>query len=433
MNFIYSRSKTLFRQIWFWFFLLITFNQIAILVAYYFFIMQPTVTSLTTVLMGLADAVERQRSPSDARGLNVLSDRWISKDNIIVVTGLPKDLGPRPPYPGFKIIENKIHAGWGERVRVGYTSNPDRVLWLMFINEEKPFSVGIPFSDRLQTMVAMLLVITLIFLLTIFTAWFISSRLNRPLRELSLAARKLGKGDDVDEIKFNRFAPPDVITLAESFKNMKKEINQMQAERERFLAGIAHDLRTPLSRMRVAVEFPEIANSSFADGLQEDIDEMRIILDQFLELSRLDSEKSEPFVVQDIAQLVTEVVNKYLRANAPITVLIQSTAMVKFKPMALTRLLYNLIDNALRHGFGGAKVEVGSDAEHVWISVANNASTHAEESALVSALRWVGGGQQSGLGSAIIRRISDVHSAQLIVNSANSKVFEVSVQFKIAT
>ena len=433
MNFIYSRLKDLFRQIWFWFLLLITFNQIAILVAYYFFIMQPTVSSLTTVLMGLADAVERQRSPNDARGLDVLSDRWISKDNIMVVSGLPKDLGPRPPYPGFQIIENKIHAGWGDRVRIGYTSNPDRVLWLMFVDEEKPFSVGIPFSDRLQTMVAMLLVIGLIFLLTIFTAWFISSRLNRPLRELSLAARKLGKGDGIDEIKFIRSAPPDVIALAKSFKEMKNEIDQMQAERERFLAGIAHDLRTPLSRMRVAVEFPEISKSSFADGLQEDIEEMRIILDQFLELSRLDSEKSEPFIVQDIAQLVTEVVNKYLRANAPISVLIQSTAMVKFKPIALTRLLYNLIDNALRHGVGGVRVEVGSDAEFVWISVVNDANTHAEESALISALRWVGGRQQSGLGSAIVHRISDVHGAQLIVNPENSEVFEVSIQFKIAS
>jgi signal transduction histidine kinase len=159
---------------------------------------------------------------------------------------------------------------------------------------------------------------------------------------------------------------------------------------------------------------------------------MRIILDQFLELSRLDSEKSEPFIVQNIAQLVTEVANKYLRANAPISVLIQSTAIVKFKPMALTRLLYNLIDNALRHGAGGARVEVRSDGQYASISVANDANIQAEESALISALRWVGGRQQSGLGSAIIHRISDVHGARLIVDSENPEVFEVSIQFKIA-
>ena len=341
MNFLLSQLKILFRQIWFWFLLLITFNQIAILFAYYFFIMQPTVGSLTTVLMGLADAVERQRSPNDVHGLDVLKDHWVSKDNIMVISGLPNDLGPKPPYPGFQIIENKIHAGWGNRVRIGFTSNPDRILWLMFINEEKPFSIGIPFSDRLQTVVAMLLVIVLIFLLTIIASWFISSRLNRPLRELSMTARKLGKGEGVGEIESIQSAPPDVIALADSLKAMKNEIDVMQAERERFLAGIAHDLRTPLSRMRVAVEFPEINNSSFGEGLQEDIEEMRIILDQFLELSRLDAEKSEPFVVQDIAQLVSDVVNKYLRANAPISVSIQSAVMVKFKPIALTRLLYN--------------------------------------------------------------------------------------------
>ena len=78
MTILFRRPIGLFRQIWFWFLLLITFNQAAILVSYYIFIVQPTASSLTTVLMGLADAVERERSPNDAEGLGVLKDHWVS-------------------------------------------------------------------------------------------------------------------------------------------------------------------------------------------------------------------------------------------------------------------------------------------------------------------------------------------------------------------
>ena len=428
MTILFRRPIGLFRQIWFWFLLLITFNQAAILVSYYIFIVQPTASSLTTVLMGLADAVERERSPNDAEGLGVLKDHWVSKDHIMVISGLPSNLGPKPLYPGFQVIESKIHAGWGERVKFGFSSEPERTLWLLFPNEKKPFSVGIPLSHRLQTQLLMLLVISLIFMLTIIAAWVVSARLGRPLNELSTAARKMGRGEKVT-MDLGTPLPPEVAGVADALRQMQGEIEKMNSERERFLAGIAHDLRTPLSRMRVAVELPEIGKTPLAEGMQEDLEEMRVILDQFLELSRLDAEKSEPFVEGDIANLMREIGAKYERADAPIKLLLQPSPAISYKPVALTRLFYNLIDNALRHGKGFVQLESGSDSLGVWVSVSSQGGVGVSDSALIQALRWVGGSQQSGLGTAIIRRLSEVHMAELSIEVQDTGERKVTIRF----
>lgn len=430
MNFVVRKPVGLFRKTWFWFLLLITFNQAAILASYYIFIVQPTASSLTTVFMGLADAIEQQRSSVDQNRLGVLRDRWVSKDYIMVISGAPPNLISMPLYPALSVIESKLRARWGDRVQFGYTKIPDRILWLQFLREENPFSIGIPFNIRLQTQLVMLLVIVLIFILTIIAAWVISTRFGRPLLELSNATRKLGRGENIDLMQSVPKAPPEVSELANALKQMQDELHQMQTERERFLAGIAHDLRTPLSRMRVAIEFPEISSTHLAKGLQEDIEEMRMILDQFLELSRLDAEKSEPFIEGDISELISEVVARYSRAEAPISLNIQNTKSTFYKPIALTRILYNIIDNALRHGKGTILVETGSDERGVWLSVTSQGESLVAGSALFQALQWVGSSSQSGLGTAIIRRLSDVHLAELSTQIDDEGARKVVLHFK---
>lgn len=427
------KTMGLFRQLWFWFLLLITFNQIAILVSYYLLIAQPTANTITTVFMGLADALDGAISPDDAESFGVIKDRWVSNNHIMVISGPPNNLETKPYYPALWVIESKLRADWGERVQFGYSTIPERTLWLQFLNEVRPFSIGIPLGDRLKAQAAMLLVIGLIFLLTIVMAWVIATRLGRPLHDIGVVARKLGRGENVDLIRFVGSAPPEIANLTEALQQMQCEIQQMQREREQFLEGIAHDLRTPLSRMRVAVEFPEISSTKLANGLHEDIEEMRAILDQFLELSRLDSEKSEPFIEGDICQFMHEITDKYIRADAPITLIAKEICRINYKPIAFKRLFYNLIDNALRHGEGSVLIQIENNGKKARISVINRYGKNAEENSLTRALRWVGGGLQSGLGAAIIRRLADVHSVVPEINSSGVDNFTVSLEFDLVS
>jgi two-component system osmolarity sensor histidine kinase EnvZ len=430
MKAFFQRPFGLFRKIWFWFLVLITLNQTAILISYYVFIVKPTAISLTTVFMGLADSIQRGQSSNELPNLDILKDHWASENHIAVISGVPGNLEPRPMYPAFAVIESKLRTEWGDRVQLGYTSMPDRTLWLLLPNEEKPFSIGIPFGDRVKTQMMMILIISLIFTLTIISAWIISARLGRPLQDLMVTTRKLGRGEDVDFMKSSETMPPEIAGLTQALKQMRTEIHQMQSERERFLAGIAHDLRTPLSRMRVAIEFPEIKNTSLANGLQEDIEEMRIILDHFLELSKLEAEKSEAFIEGDISDLIRTLGAKYLRAGDQISLKVQDVPPIRYKPIALTRLLYNLIDNALRHGSGIVFIDLKKNGSKVCISVRNRIDPQSKESSFMRTLWWLGGVNQSGLGTAIIRRLCDIHLANLIVDSDDSDEFSVSIEFE---
>lgn len=425
----FSKPVGLFRKIWFWFLLLITFNQAAILFTYYEFIVKPTASSLTTVFMGLADAAEKNISNNEFSSFGVLKDKWVSDKHIMVIPGAPQNLVSPPLYPGMWAIESKLKSDWGDRVKFGYSASPERTIWLYFPGVDKPFSMGIPFSDRLKTQSVMLIAIALIFIFTIIVASVISLYFGRPLQVLASEARKLGRGEVMElENSINSY-PAEVATLAIALNQMQGEIKQMQNERERFLAGIAHDLRTPLSRMRVAIELPEIKNTTLVNGLQEDIEDMRTILDQFLELTRLDAEKLEQYVVGDIGKFIDHIVLKYIRSDAPVRFFSQGSNHVRYKPIALTRLVYNLIDNALRHGVGEVLVNVNATSKIVRVSVRNGLRGISNDSALIKALRWVDGGYQSRLGSAIIRRLADVHSAKLNIDTRQADVFNVSLEF----
>lgn len=164
------------------------------------------------------------------------------------------------------------------------------------------------------------------------------------------------------------------------------------------------------------------------EGLREDIEEMRVILEQFIELSRLDTEKSELSVMGDLNSVVQGIANKYLRAGEPLDIHVGELRPLIYKPVALNRLLYNLIDNALRYGEGAVRVETGLDANRVWLSVRNRESESTRDSALVAALAWAANGQQSGLGLAIVRRLAEVHEAALTVtrDADGARVIKIS-------
>ena len=182
--------------------------------------------------------------------------------------------------------------------------------------------------------------------------------------------------------------------------------------------------------MRVALELSEAKDSDLTEGLREDIEEMRAILEQFIELSRLDTEKSEPSQMGDVNAVVSDIEEKYRRAGETLQLKLGEVGQILYKPVALKRLLYNLIDNALRYGLDPVVVETGVNDQGVWLSVTNQESETTRDSVLVSALAWAANGQQSGLGLAIARRLAEVHETDLSVDRDASGIRKVQIQFR---
>ena len=174
--------------------------------------------------------------------------------------------------------------------------------------------------------------------LALIGAWFIFSLINRPQALSEAGATELR-------------------TLAGAFNRMTEALQRAESERVLLLAGVSHDLRTPLSRMRIAIEMLGSEDRSMTEGMIQDIEDMDAIIDQFLDFARADG--GEPIDPQgDLGSLVEEVAQRYVRDGKPVSAGTGELPPMPLRPMAIKRLIVNLVENALR--YSGTAVEIAA-------------------------------------------------------------------------
>lgn len=193
--------------------------------------------------------------------------------------------------------------------------------------------------------------------LAMLGAYAIVSRLNRPLRAMALAARTVGRGEMPPRL--SESGPAEVADLAHAFNQMAHDLQQLDADRALILAGVSHDLRTPLARLRLGIEMCG-ADPADVDAMVSDIEDMDRIINQFLEFSKKDGgEQLEAF---DLAALADELATLYARRGFTIPVDHRGAALALARPQALRRALTNLIENAIHYAGQAPELEVGSPA-----------------------------------------------------------------------
>ncbi|CCG08716.1 ATP-binding protein [Pararhodospirillum photometricum] len=189
----------------------------------------------------------------------------------------------------------------------------------------------------------------------IFIGWMIASSLIlfavavlfmrnqvKPIRRLAEAADALGKGRDVAE--FHNRGATEVRQAGLAFIRMRERIRRHIAQRTEMLAGVSHDLRTPLTRMRLQLALM-VGQDGVAD-LEEDVAEMERLVEGYLAFVRGESgEETRPVIVTD---LVEAVVQRMRRNGALIDLHIEQPLLIPLKPNATERCLTNLIGNAQR-------------------------------------------------------------------------------------
>jgi two-component system, OmpR family, osmolarity sensor histidine kinase EnvZ len=254
-------------------------------------------------------------------------------------------------------------------------------------------------------------------LLSLLGAYIIAARISRPLNLLVHAAERLRNGepaprlpeDSVDELR----------EVSRTFNEMAESLVRLDAERTLLLAGVSHDIRTPLARLRLAVEMlPEDAVSTMRQGMIEDISDMDNIIHQFLDFVR--GVEGEPSKMVDINELLKSLAERQARAGRELKLKLASTYFIPLKPLAMQRLLDNLVGNA--YAYAKTEVEVVSKitADHIVISVLDNGPGIPPEHTqrllrpferMDSARNSHEGG--SGLGLAICNRIAKLHRGKL--------------------
>jgi two-component system osmolarity sensor histidine kinase EnvZ len=204
---------------------------------------------------------------------------------------------------------------------------------------------------------------------------------------------------------------------------MLADLETNERERNVMLAGISHDLRTPLARLRLGVEM--MSDASLQDGMREDIDDIERILGQFIAFARGLGDEDAAEV--DAAELARSLLTRYAREHCTVELdLADDLPLLRARPLALTRALANLIDNARRYGEPPLGLRVFRDQDMVVFEVSDHGPGIPAD-LLTEALkpfhrldsaRSADGG--SGLGFAIVERIARLHSGSLRLDNRAS-------------
>jgi two-component system osmolarity sensor histidine kinase EnvZ len=202
---------------------------------------------------------------------------------------------------------------------------------------------------------------------------------------------------------------------------MSADLKRLDDERALLLAGVSHDLRTPLSRIRLGLEMMDEKEAGLKPGMVQDVEDIDAAISQFLDFARITT--GEAVVPDgDLNALAREVCDRYARSGKPLTArFAPRLPSVSLRPLAIQRLIANLVDNALRHGGGQVELETGVENGRIIIEVLDRGPgippTEAERMlAPFTRLDSARSSAGTGLGLAIVDRIARLHggSVQLL-------------------
>ena len=302
-----------------------------------------------------------------------------------------------------ELVVQKVRQALGGDTRFAYARDGEQGFLVSFFIDEDEFWVMLP-RERFEPGFGLQWLgwLAAVIVLALVGAWFIASNIARPLAAMRRAAMRLGRGQPHEPLPEQ--GPREMRTVATAFNRMASNLEAMERERAMVLAGISHDLRTPLSRLRLALEMSG-ADEHATDAMIADIDEIDAIIGQFLDFARGADEQKEE---HDIAEVVGELAEHYARIGKDVRLVHHPVKPFRFARMAVRRAVANLVDNALRYAGEPVEIEVrdlGPGIPPQEVERLKRPFTRLDDSR-----SGVGG---SGLGLAIVERTAQAHGGTL--------------------
>jgi two-component system osmolarity sensor histidine kinase EnvZ len=256
-------------------------------------------------------------------------------------------------------------------------------------------------------------------------------QMNRPLRRLQNTANNYSKTGKAPYLDTNH-GPLEIRQVNQAFNHMVYTLEQTERDRQIMLAGISHDLRTPLTRIRLTAEM--LPDEFFREGLIYDVDDMDAILNQFISYMRdgSDEELTETNLNSLLQELVVQFKPLDIRFEA------QELPIIAARSLSLKRLIANLINNAKRYGAEPIELSASHVDDHILITVADHGEGIPPDQVEELMQPFVRGNsartiQGSGLGLAIVKRIVDIHQGQISIRNREQGGLEVVISLPIPT
>ncbi len=309
------------------------------------------------------------------------------------------------------------------------TRNKTRFIWVDIPIAEHTIRIGFPYShiEPNPPMVLFLLLsgaAVVIFL----TSTLLVRHLIRPLENLSLATLQMGRGNVVAPLE--ETGARELTQLARSFNQMNARVQQLLDNRTTLFAGISHDLRTPISRIHLALELMEDKpDRELIQAARSDLEEMNHLIQQTLELAVGKEQARKKRQTFDLNRLITDEVKKFRLEYPAIIWSEQPVCRVSVSPTAVQRILQNLLHNAVRYGQGkDISISLEQQDNQVILCVTDQGKGIPQEKTkqifepffrLEQSRNAQSGG--SGLGLAIVRQLCDLYGWDITVQSEVDK------------
>ena len=344
-------------------------------------------------------------------------------------------LVPLPKTAFYEFVEADLRAQLGSATKFTLARNAVDGVWVSFDIDGDGYWVLMP-ESRLASDESWRWIGwgALVLLLAVGGAFLIVARINRPLRELTQAAAQMGRGATPAPV--DESGPTEIRTLSRAFNQMATDRRNLDDERALLLAGVSHDLRTPLARIRLGIEMlDDKGDASIRDGISQDIEDIDTAISQFLDFARVASSESVT-ANASLNDVVAALAPRYARAGKALRLQTSEVPLLSLRTQAVQRLISNLIDNALRHGSSEVTVITGCTDATAFVEVldrgpgipADQSERMLQPFTRLDTARSTSG---TGLGLAIVDRIARMHDGHVQLLPRDGGGLRARVEFPV--
>ena len=301
---------------------------------------------MTRSLVGEIKTLSDVYNTGDKNQINYITDVYKKNFDFVINSveeSLPVSVFERRFSPMDRSLRRELKSTFGANNYWFNTVNYLDIVEVRIKSDNKNLQFFFP-KDRIATSSIRLFVlwITLPSIILILIAILFLKNQTRPITNLAKAAQRFGKGDYINE--FRPSGAREIRNAAYEFDRMAKRINRHLNQRSEMLSGISHDLRTPLTRLKLQLAM--VNNKEISNNMSKDIDEMENMLNDYLQFAKTQTkENTEKINLKDIFQIIENRVN-----NSKLKFNIENEVYFYGRKNSLERCFSNIINNGLTYG-----------------------------------------------------------------------------------